>query len=287
MFLCVMLRQISPGIKYILISGIFFSFINASVKLLHNISAVEIVFFRSIISLIISYAMIRKLKIKIFNKANFLELLLRGLSGAIALVLYFTTIQNIPLAAAVTILYLAPIFTVILAIFINGEKPHPLQYVFMLLSVLGAVILKGGDVNISLKYFLMGITAAFFAGLAYNLIRRLRGRAHHHLIIFFFPFITIPVVTPMMISNWVTPNLTQLFLLISIGICTQIAQVYMTKAYLAEKVSKIGHYNYLTSIYAVIIGILFFNEQLHLTSIIGMSLIIIGVIFSARYGQST
>lgn len=287
MFLFGMLSKISPGIRYILIAGIFFSFINASVKLLHNIPAVEIVFFRSIISLIISYAMIRKLKIIIFDKTNFFELLLRGLSGAIALVLYFSTIQNIPLAAAVTILYLAPIFTVVLAIFINKEKPHPLQYAFMVLSLLGAIVLKGGDVNISLKYFLMGITAAFFAGLAYNLIRRLRGRAHHHLIIFFFPFVTIPVVTPMMLKDWVTPNLTELILLILVGVCTQIAQVFMTKAYLTEKVSKIGHFNYLTSIYAVIIGIIFFNEQLELISLIGMALIIIGVIFSARYGQSS
>ena len=287
MFNQISFNQISPGVKYILIAGIFFSFINASVKLLHNIPAVEIVFFRSIISLIIAYAMIRKLKIKIFQKSNFVELFLRGLSGALALVLYFTTIQNIPLAAAVTILYLAPIFTVILAIFINQERPHPLQYPFMLLSMLGAFILKGATADFSVKYFAMGITAAFFAGLAYNLIRRLRGRANHHLIIFFFPFVTIPIVTPMMLHNWVTPNLSELILLISIGISTHIAQVFMTKAYLTEKVNKIGHFNYLTSVYAVIIGIICFNEQLNLNSFLGIALIITGVIFSNRFSKST
>lgn len=282
-----MFKQISPGVKNILLAGVFFSFINASVKLLQNIPAVEIVFFRSLISLVISFVMIRKLNIKIFNKNNFLPLLLRGLSGAIALVLYFTTIQHIPLAAAVTILYLAPVFTVVLSIFINKERPHPMQYPFMLLSLIGAGMLKGADVNIPINYFLMGITAAFFAGIAYNLIRRLRDRAHHHLIIFYFPFVTIPVVSPLMITHWVTPSMTELILLISVGVCTQIAQVFMTKAYLNEKVSKIGHFNYLTSVYAVFIGILFFNEHLNINSILAMILIIVGVIFSARFGSST
>jgi drug/metabolite transporter (DMT)-like permease len=282
-----MLNQISPGIKNIIMAGIFFSLINAAVKYFKDIPAVEIVFFRSVVSLILSYIMIRRLKLKVFDRSNFTTLFMRGISGALALTLYFTTIQNIPLAAAVTILYLAPIFTVILAIFINKERPHPMQYPFMLVSLAGAFMLKGTDIRIPMNFFLMGLAAAFFAGLAYNFIRRLRGRAHHQLIIFYFPLITLPVVTPMMVNQWVTPNWIELTGLIGIGVCTQIAQVFMTKAYLAEEASKISHFNYLTSVYAFIMGLIIFNETLQLLSIAGMSLIILGVWFSSKYSNKT
>lgn len=280
-----MLKQINPGIKNIILAGIFFSFVNALVKYLKVIPAVEIVFFRSIVSFIMSYVMIKKLNVKIFDKKNFKLLFLRGLFGALALILYFTTIQNIPLAAAVTILYLAPIFTVILAIFINDERPHPMQFPFMFLSLVGAFILKGPDSNIPFKYFLMGLTAALFAGFAYNIIRKLKGKADEHLIIFYFPMITIPIVTPIMVKEWVSPDFTQLILLISIGIFTQIAQIFMTKAYFKEKVSKIGHFNYLTSVYSIFIGFFLFNEIIDLKTIIGISLIITGVYFSSHYGE--
>lgn len=280
-----MLRSLNSGIKNIILAGIFFSVVNALVKYLKVIPAVEVVFFRSVVSFIMSYVMIKKLNVKIFDKKNFKLLFLRGLFGALALVMYFTTIQNIPLAAAVTILYLAPIFTVILAIFINNERPHPMQYPFMLLSLAGAFVLKGFDSTIALKYFLMGLTAALFAGFAYNIIRKLRGQADKHLIIFYFPMITLPIVTPVVIKDWVTPSFTEFLLLISIGVFTQIAQLFMTKAYFKEKVSKIGHFNYLTSVYSIFIGVFFFNEMIDLKTVIGISLIIIGVYYSTKFGE--
>src|SRR5690606_21747805 len=54
------------------------------------------------------------------NNKNWL--LLRGVAGMTALFLFFYTLQNMPLASATTIQYLSPVFTVILAIFINRER---------------------------------------------------------------------------------------------------------------------------------------------------------------------
>lgn len=190
-----------------------------------------------------------------------------------------------PIATAVTILYLAPIFTVILAAFINKEPPNKQQWPFIILGFIGAVLMKNFDPRASLLHFAMGVTAAFFAGLAYNFIRRLRGKAHHHLIIFYFPLVTIPICLPFLIPSWVTPNLFELTGLLAIGICTQIAQVFMTKAYMEEKASKISHFNYLTCVYAFLTGIIFFNEQLNWISLLGMFCILISVTFSSKFSN--
>jgi drug/metabolite transporter (DMT)-like permease len=278
--------KISKGVQYILIASVFFSIINALVKYFDRIPAIEIVFFRSIVSLVLSYKTIHSLKIKIINKDTPL-LLCRGISGAIALSLYFYTIQHIPLATAVTILYLAPIFTIILAIFMVKEYPNRKQWPFLIMCFIGAALMKNIDSRVSIKHFAMGIAAAFFAGLAYNFIRLLKDKAHHSLVIFYFPLVTIPFCLPWLIPNWITPKLDELIGLLSIGVLTQFAQVFMTKAYMQEKASKIGHFNYLTSFYAFATGIIFFDEHLNLISISGLIIMFVGIIFSSKFSNKS
>lgn len=276
-----MLNKMNSGVKHIIIAGVFFAAINALVKYYSHIPAIEIVFFRSVVTLFLSSIWLYKTRASLFPKATPL-LIARGVAGGLALILYFSTLQTMPLATAVTILYLAPIFTLIFATFIVKEPPKKWQWPFMFLGFFGAAIMKNFDPRISSMDLLKGLVAAMFAGLAYNIIRLLKGKAHHQLIIFYFPLITIPLTLPWLYKEWVTPSLTDLFGLIAIGIFTQIAQVHMTQAYMEEKASKIGHFNYLTSLYAVICGVIFFGEVLNFASILGMVLIMLGVVISSK-----
>lgn len=272
--------KISNGIRLIILASFFFSMINALVKYFDRIPAVEIVFFRSLVTLALSFIAIQRAKVRIFNP-HFKLLCLRGLFGAIALALYFRTIQSIPLANAVTLLYLAPLFTVIFAIFVNKEKPNSRQWPFLVTGLLGSIFLKGEPGKIALEHFLTGIGAAICAALAYTMIRRLKDKAHHQLIIFYFPFVTIPLILPWLMQTWVTPNLTELIGLLIIGALTQIAQVFMTKAYIAQSAAKISHYNYLTSVWAVITGLIFFNEPILIETVLGIFIIVVSVIMSS------
>jgi len=72
-----------------------------------HIPAVEIVFFRSLVSLVLSYLILTKAKVSVWGN-NRKVLISRGFTGAIALILYFITLQVIPLASAVTIQFLSP-----------------------------------------------------------------------------------------------------------------------------------------------------------------------------------
>jgi drug/metabolite transporter (DMT)-like permease len=229
---------------------------------------------------------IYKLKLKIFSEHTPL-LIGRGLSGAIALSLYFYTIQNMPLATAVTLLYLAPILTIILAIFLLKEKPNKKQIPFLILCFVGAGLMKNFDLRVTSLHFTMGLASAFFAALAYNFIRMLKGKVHHSVVIFYFPLISIPFCLPWLFTGWVTPNFVEFLGLLAIGVCTQIAQIYMTKAYMLEKAAKISHYNYVTSFWALITGMIFFNEHLNMISILGILTIFVGIVFSAKYAPKT
>jgi drug/metabolite transporter (DMT)-like permease len=85
-----------------------------------------------------------------------------------------------------------------------------------------------------------------------------------------------------MLYDWQTPSTHDLLILLLVGICTQMAQLFMTKAYMLERAANISHYNYLTSIYAIAAGFIFFGETPNGISMLGIALIMFSVFFSNR-----
>ncbi|MFN5417395.1 MAG: DMT family transporter [Flavobacteriia bacterium] len=163
------------AILYIIGSGLSFLIVNFFVKILGNgpdseilptskaIPAHELVFFRSIISFSISFYLMKRKNIPILG-TNKKWLLIRGFSGMIALTMFFYTIHHLPIAVASTIQYLAPIFTVILAIFIVSEKVLKLQWIFIIIAFSGAVLIglsnffsQSNTKDISLFWVVTGI----------------------------------------------------------------------------------------------------------------------------------
>ena len=109
------------GVLYMLLASFSFALVNFLVKILsdrhdlfpeiQNYPEIELVFFRSIISLTICFAIIKARKIPFFG-VNKKWLVIRGFAGFVSLTLFFYTIANIPLAIATIIQYLSPIIIV-------------------------------------------------------------------------------------------------------------------------------------------------------------------------------
>ncbi|WP_235689689.1 DMT family transporter [Fulvivirga lutea] len=272
----------TSGVRYMLLATFFFSLMNVFVKMVPDIPAVEIVFFRSVVSLFLSFFFLRIQSVNIWGN-NKKVLLFRGVSGAVALILYFTTLQLIPLASAVTIQFLSPIFSSILGIYIVKEKVKPWQWIFYLLAFSGVILVKGFDPRITPELFAIGIVSAFFSGLAYNFIRKLKQTEHPLVIVFYFPLVTLPVTGIISAFDWYMPHGDEWFILLLVGVFTQLAQYFMTKAYQAEELSKIASLKYLGLIYALGFGYVFFEETFNLITYFGMTIMIVGVILNVWY----
>lgn len=247
------------GVWYMLLATFFFSAMNVAVKMVSHIPAVEVVFFRSLISLVISFSILRITGVSLWG-TNRKLLIIRGIAGALALVLYFRLIQDIPFASAITILFLAPIFTTIFGIFIVKEKVHPIQWLFFLISFAGIVVIKGFDTRIGSIYLLIGVAASVFSGIAHNVIRKINTREHPLVIIFYFPLITMPFTGVISSFVWVPPKGWDWFFLLVVGVLTQVAQYFMTKSYQAEEISKVASIRYISILYALGFGYFLFGS---------------------------
>lgn len=270
------------GVWFMLFATLFFSLMNVAVKLLPHIPAVEVVFFRSVVSFILSFGILKARKVPVLGK-NHTLLIMRGAAGSLALILYFQLIQEIPLASATTILFLSPIFASILGIFFVKEKVMPIQWFFYVISFAGILLIKGFDTRIAAIYLLMGFSSSLFSGVAFNCIRKLNTSEHPLVIIFYFPLVTLPITGIWSIFDWVTPQGWDWFILIMVGVLTQIAQYFMTRSFQVEEISKVASLRYLGIIYALVFGFIFFDEHFNLMVYLGMGLTIFGVVLNIWY----
>jgi drug/metabolite transporter (DMT)-like permease len=273
------IMTLPPGVRFMLLSTFAFSLMQLCVKFLPHLPATELVLFRSIISLSISLVYLKRIGVSPWGN-NKVWLVLRGLFGITALSMFFYTLQNMPLASAVTLQYLSPLFTAVMAIFILKEPMAPAQWFFFGLALVGVFVLKGFDPRIETFYVFLGIGSAFFAGLAYNCIRKVKDTDHPVVVVFYFPLIATPIMAVISLFNWVMPTGIDWIILLGMGLFTQVGQVYMTKALQAEKANKVTTLKYLGALYAIGYGFFFFGEVYSWGSILGIALILSGVILN-------
>ena len=88
-----------------------------------------------------------------------------------------------------TIQYLSPIFTTIIAIFLLSEKVKTLQWLFYAMAFCGCSFYRAVRYPDFLIYLALGIISAFCSGVAYNLVRSLREREHPLTVVLHFQLV--------------------------------------------------------------------------------------------------
>ncbi|MBP9724124.1 MAG: DMT family transporter [Bacteroidia bacterium] len=269
----------SKGVQYMIQATVYYAGMNLCIKYLNHIPAHQIIFIRSVVTFCITFYLIKKQNLNLWGN-NKGWLVLRGVAGFAGLFCYVITVQHMPLASAVTIQYLSPVFTLIIAHFMLDDELKLRNWIFTLVSLSGVFLVKGFDERISQVMLGLGVFSALMSGFAYSCIRKVNQSDHALVIVFYFPLVTLPFVTPYSLTHWTAPNITDWLLLIATGIFTQFGQYFMTKAYQLERVANVSILTYLGTLYALAIGYLLFDEKFSTMSLLGMTLIIGGVVLN-------
>ncbi len=274
----------SSGIAHMLVAVVSFSLMNVFVKLAGRLPVMELVFFRCGISTILSMAVLLSIRENLIGN-NHRLLILRGVFGTIALLTYFVTVKEMPLGTAVTIQYLSPIFTAIIALFFLNEKVKPVQWLFFLISFSGVVLIKGFDSRVSLWCLGIGLFSALCSAIAYNFVRTLSGREHPLVVVLHFQLIGAITGLAFSIFDWGQPQGWEWFYLLMIGITTQLGQVHLTKALQKDKAAKVSIIQYIGVVFAVGFGIFIFNEHYSMAALSGLALVVAGVVLDVLSGS--
>jgi drug/metabolite transporter (DMT)-like permease len=275
---------LTKGVRAMFISTLAFSLANVFVKQVSHLPTMEIVFFRCLFGVAFCWYGLKQANTD-WKGSNRKLLLLRGLFGTTALYFFFVTVKNIPLASAMTIQYLSPIFTTIIAIFLLKEKVKWLQWIFYAIAFSGVLFIEQFDTRVSLYFLILGIISAFGSGIAYNLVRTLREREHPLTVVFHFQLVGMIIGLAFTIFDWQMPTGRDWIYLLLVGIFSQLGQIFLTTALQKEKAASVAIINYSGLLYGLIFGWFIFSEPQTAESVIGMLLVVLGVVLSVIYSR--
>lgn len=268
-------------------ASVLFSFLGGlGVKLASNIPVLEIIFFKSLFTLITSYFTLRYRGISVWGHHRQL-LILRSIVGLLGLFGFFTSIQNMPLASAITIQYTSPILIAVLSVFIVKESVRPWQWVFFAISFVGVVLIKGFDPNTSLFYILVALTASLCRGISHNLVRRIRGKEHPFVIMFYATLVSTMATGLYLCYHFVVPQPHEWGMLVVMGVFSCSSHYCMVSAYQLAPVAQLASINYLSIVYAFVVGYCFLQETLAPMAVVGILLVLGGVFLDLLYKEKT
>ncbi len=263
------------------LAAFWFSVMSLLVKMAgQNLGSQQIVLVRAVVTLLLSYALLRRVRIGMWGQRTGM-LLLRGVFGFVALSCFYYGVIHLPLADATVIQYTNPIFTALLAAWLLGERIGWRQAALVLLSMTGVVLMArpaflfgAGSVALDPPVVAIALLGAILSAGAYVTVRSLGAREHPLIIVFYFPLVTVPASLPFALRGWVWPTLWEWLVLLGVGITTQIGQVYLTRGLQLEPAGRATSVAYLQIVFAGLWGVLFFSERPGVWSLAGALLII-------------
>ena len=206
----------------------------------------------------------------------------RGIFGTSAMALTFGGLALLPLPEVTAIGYATPIFTVLLAAVLLGERIRLVRISAVALGLVGVMIvmwprLGGADLtNAATLGALMVLGASLLRALVQIHIRQLVQTEHTAAIVFWFSATATLLSLLTVPFGWTWPTPVAITLLIGAGLLGGVAQILVTSAYRFGAASMLAPFDYASMIFAIAIGWLVFAELPTLVMLIGSALVITG-----------
>ena len=281
-----------PASLAMVASALFFSLMGVCVKQVGTrIPATEVVLARAVVSVVLSWWMLRRAGIAPWGQRRGL-LIWRGAIGTLALLCVYQALALLPLAAATVLQYSYPTFTALLAWLSLGEPVGPRLLGAVGLGWVGVMVLawppagSGLGTSLPLWAVAIGLVGAFSTALAYVSVRALRHSEHPLVIVFYFPLVALVLSLPLVLLNPVVPSWGELGWLLGVGLFTQLGQLTLTEGLMGLPAARATAISYVQVGFAVLWGWLIFAEPLEATTLLGGLLVLAAALISFRRAGS-
>lgn len=293
-----MLKNIDNGILYMLLSALISALNGALAKILsQDMSALEIVFFRNLIGVVlILYALKHTPPTLFSNKIHLL--ITRGIFGFMAMILFFYTISVIPLGEAITLNKTSPFFVTILAYYLLGESLNMKTLLALILGFFGVILItQPFSMHFSYEHFL-GVLGGFFAAAAYTTIKKIKDIFDARIIVLSFvgigslapallfliaPYVNVTQPIAFLFPPFVIPQTTFMWtLIIFMAFISTLSQWLLTKAYSSSNLSIVGVISYTNIPFAIGFGYVLGDTLPQNLTFLGISLIVLGGILVSK-----
>lgn len=274
------------GVANMVAAAAFFSLMSLLVKLGgRSLPSMQLVLGRVVVTFVLGYVTVRRAGLSPWGVDRKM-LFLRGVFGTSALCTFYYAITELPLGDVTAIQYTNPAITAVLAAMLLGEGIRRQDMLGAALSLLGVVLIARPSFLFGTPSPLptAGLIAVSFSALvsscAYIAVRILRRSDDPLVVVFWFPLVAAPVVVPWALAVWVRPSPTEWAVMGGVGVCTHIAQVFMTRGIHLLPAGRATAVGYLQIVFAFLLGLAFFGERPEARNVGGAVLIVAGTLIA-------
>ncbi|WP_404991585.1 DMT family transporter [Cupriavidus pauculus] len=267
---------------WMLFAAFSFSLMGVGVKLASEFYTTgEIVFYRSLIGVTIMWIMLTSQGVSV-RTPHMVTHIKRSLFGVTALLLWFTSITLLPLATAMTLNYMSPVWIALIlgasaALAGTAGAADKKLIGAILLSFAGVICLLQPSVGKDqLTGGMIGLISGMFTALAYVEVRQLgqlgepEGR-----IVFYFSAVGLVCGLVWMLYSGMSPLTWHgVGLLLAIGILATLGQTTMTRAYKRGNTLLTANLQYAGIVFSSLWGTMVWDDKLNWISWLGMALIV-------------
>ena len=264
---------------------VLFTLMQAAVKALSaDFPPGEMVFFRSLfaVPIIIAWLLYRGELAQGLVVKKPMGHFWRGVLGTSAMGLTFTGLSLLPLPEVTAIGYATPIFTLILAAVMLGERIRMIRIGAVAIGLLGVLImiwprLGGSNLDTAATIGALCVLAATIArGFVQIHIRQLVQVDHPAAVVFYFSITATLLSAVTAFWGWTMPTWEQALILAFMGLLGGVAQILVTSSYRYAQASMLAPYDYTMMLFAIVIGYIWFDELPTLVMLGGAALVIMG-----------
>ncbi len=273
---------------WMLVASLLFACMGVCVKLAAAThSAVEIVFARSFISLVLMYGLVRLQGVSLRTR-HWRWQISRGTVGFLALFASFYAITLLPLATAVTLNYTSAIF---LAVYLALAGARITRGIIsaLVLGLVGVILLLKPSFHADQLFGgLVGLASGAMAGMAYYSVKELgaRGESETRTVFYFSLVSTLGSAIWLAFSEWHAVDWHSGGLMLGVAGFATVAQLAMTRAYTRGKTLLSATLAYSTVVFSSLFGMVLWDEVLPLSSWGAILLIVLSGIAASHFSRA-
>jgi drug/metabolite transporter (DMT)-like permease len=262
---------------------LLFSIMGALVKLLgQRLDSSQIAFFRCFFGFIaiLPFALLKPGR-HAFRTTHFYGHFLRGALGVAAIVAGFYATTRLPLTVSTAISFTSPLFMILTAIFLLGEKVRWRRGLATVAGFIGVLVMvrpDGGTLDLGA---MVGLFAAFLGALSTTLIKRLSATEEALTILVYFGLFSSILTAIPAYFVWRPLTGEELALLALVGALGAVGQLCQVRAFAAGELMAVAPIDYSRLIFAGIIGFLLFAELPDRYTLVGAAIIMGSTLYIA------
>lgn len=270
------------AIAFMVLSALCFSAMQLSSSLCASLPAMEQVFFRNLMSVLL-YALVWRRGIAPLGTLRQQPLLLGwSVCGCLNVLFLFIAAKGGDQGSLTIIGRTSGFLVVVLAAVLLKEKVTKTQYLAVILAIGGGALTASPSGGLGGQPFIltMAVLSSLFNALASIFLGLLKNRAHALTVAIHFSLVSLLISAPFLAADFVLPGRREWLALAGIGLFGGLGQLTQMWAFERAPVGEVNIYGYSGILFSMLLGWAFLGEGVTFAAAMGGALVLAAGVWS-------